>query len=404
LLITVILSPMVASTLLLNSPVMLYDLFKDHLKDKNTAAITINIVPKVNGRTVSGTYIVVIHNLTASRYIGHSEITYLKYANLPSKITFKVKRTPIKILSNKTILYEPHEFLVIIANSAKGYLGFKIVEVWVQKPINIVSIEIELKPGKIHTYANNGDSHYLLKVKTKEDIVEPLAERRIEWRKDETQETRTNIQLHSIPDLEVGYFVKENTVLYFESYTSDWYGSLVCPMPDEAEWNSNGKKETYPLEESESPMYLVSNGAKGKLKFDVIYRLEKWWIYFEKGDSYCYYVLYPYEHYGGSGEIWQYVSCNQCEGTPPDYAGCSYGSEGQTLNLDFGSGGPGNVGVKTVIGFSFGYKVFYLSISWYREIEIDRFEIWFKWLKSGTLCRWRHNNDLNSYRAHFAWD
>ncbi|RLG76653.1 MAG: hypothetical protein DRO23_00460, partial [Thermoprotei archaeon] len=69
-LITVILSPMVASTLLLNSPVMLYDLFKDHLKDKNTAAITINIVPKVNGRTVSGTYIVVIHNLTASRYIG----------------------------------------------------------------------------------------------------------------------------------------------------------------------------------------------------------------------------------------------------------------------------------------------------------------------------------------------
>ncbi len=403
LLATVILSPIVVSALLLNNPIMLYDLFKDYLEGRNIAAITINIEPKINGETVSGTYVVVIHNLTASRYIGHSEIIHMKRVSLPARITFKVWRIPIKILPNKTVLYEPYEFLVIVANPAEGYLGSKIVEVWVQKPINIVSIGIELKPGKIHTYTNNGDSHYLLKVKTKEDTVEPLAEREMEWSKNETQETGTNIQLHSIPDLKVGYFVKENTVLYFESYTSDWYGSLVCPTPDEVEWNSNGKKETYPLEEPGSPVYLVENGAKGKLKFDVIYILEKWWIHFEKGGSYCYYVLYPSEYYGGSGEIYEYVSCSQCEGTPPDYAGCSYGSVGQELNLDFGPGGPGNAEIKTVIGFSFGYKVFYLSISWYREIEIDRFEIWFKWLKSGTLCRWRHNNDPNSYRAHFAW-
>ena len=402
LLATVILSPIAVSALLLNNPIMLYDLFKDYLEGKNTAAITINIEPKINGETASGTYLVVIHNLTAEKDLGFSQIVFLKFMKLPGKVSFKVWRIPLEILPNRTIVYDTYEFLVIVADLSKRGLGHSIVEVSTPKPVNTLNVKIELKNGRIHSSLNKGKQCYRLHAYTGGGI-EPLYHELVEV-KYETQKTRTNIQLHSIPGLKVGYFVEHNTNLYFESYTSDWYQD-TCPPANQVDWSSNGKKKTPPASIPTSDKYLVSDGAKGKLRFSVKYRLEKWLVIYETGGAtFCYYVLLPYNYAGGSGEIWKSVSCSQCGGSPPEYAYCYHVEAGQEERIDCGPGGNGAVEATTSLEFSFGYGPFTLTISWYKIVKEKPFYISYKSLRSGTLCWWHHNDNPASYRVHFTWD
>jgi len=403
----ILLSPVLVSLTWLNAnPLLLYSLFEDYLKGKNSGIVTINIEPRLNGSIRESEYLLLIHNLTAEHYVKHSEVIFSSFMKLPGKVTFKIWRKPVKTLPNGTVLYETQEFLIIVLDLSHGYSSDKIVQVHPNKPISILNVKLNIEPKKrIHSPPESKSKQCCIsqtRLLAEGNIITPLYNELIDVEY-ETHYTKTGIQLHSVPGLSVGYLIKENTVLYFDGYVSDKYVD-VCPSPNEVTWSSAGKKSTPPISGPAIPRYLVSDGEKGKLGFPVVYRLEKWLTIYETGGlTLCYYVLVPYNYAGEGGEIYEDVNCTQCNSDPPSYAACFSAPSGYESYIQCGTGGDSAIEAHTAVTFTFYGVSFTLSINWYRYVDIDPFYIYFKTSKSGELCRWHHDNDPASYIAHFTF-
>jgi len=126
----------------LDDSILAQQILLDLLRGKSTGFVKISIKSMVDGNLYGGPLLVAIHNFTGEHKRGLSErLVYEVSTQLPKQYIFKINRVP-KTLMEGEVIYQPHEFIIYIANGE--YIGGMYLVIEPDELIKNVDVEINL--------------------------------------------------------------------------------------------------------------------------------------------------------------------------------------------------------------------------------------------------------------------